>query len=172
MIAAFSSNFLPPSKSRVSVWDLDGTLADDSHRLHLLPSEGSTEPEDYEDYHSLLHLDPVIEKSKFVLNLLSLETEIIYLTSRPSNHRFSTARWMREKGLPEGHLVMRPEGSRIGSAEFKGSYLDYLIVSCLCQVLFLFDDREDILEEGRSRGIKSIHPKQIENLIITNLQES
>jgi hypothetical protein len=167
----FSSNFLPPNKSKVSVWDLDGTLADDSHRLHLLPSEGSNEPKDYEEYHSLLHRDPVIENTKFALDLLALETEIIYLTSRPSNHRFSTARWMREKGLPEGHLVMRPEGSRRPSPEFKGIYLDFLIVTCLCSVQFLIDDREDILQEGRSRGIKSIHPKQIENLIIHNLQK-
>ena len=165
MNATFSSNFLPPHKSLVSVWDLDGTLADDSHRIHLLPSEGSSSPEEYEPYHQQHHLDPVIDKSKFVLDLLSLETEIIYLTSRPSNHRFSTARWIRSNGLPEGHLVMRPEGSTMGSAEFKGIYLDYLILTCLCKVAFLFDDREDILQEGRSRGIKSIHPKQIEQII-------
>ena len=78
------------------VFDLDGTLANDTHRRNLILRDVDN-PKDYEAYHSQCAYDepnhPVVEVARMVLER-GHDVEI--WTARPEKYRPETDRWLQE----------------------------------------------------------------------------
>ena len=113
----------------VVICDLDGTLCDHRHRVHLALSG------DWDAYHALLSKD---EPHSAVLNFLkdqSMHNEPIYfLTGRPEQYRTQTIAWLRD--VADLHLLddfkdllMRPKGDFSSDVELKKQGLDAIYVS-------------------------------------------
>lgn len=97
------------------LFDIDGTLADNEHRIHLVREK----PKQWSKFHSLMHKDTRIEPVCLVLEALLAKRfdnpnddhRIIYLTAREERERNATLAWFdREFGFIPSPMYMRPNG--------------------------------------------------------------
>ena len=89
----------------VAVFDIDGVLADVSHRLHFLQSH----PQRWERFFTAADRDPLLHEGATRLRAALVDHEVIYLTGRPERTRTLTRRWLRRHDLPTGPLLMRED---------------------------------------------------------------
>ncbi|MFE3547151.1 hypothetical protein ACFXN2_00595 [Streptomyces kronopolitis] len=92
----------------LAVFDLDGTLADATHRQHLL--EGT--PRDWKAFFAAAPEDPPLAEGVALALRDAEDCEVVYLTGRPERCRRDTLAWLTRHGLPEGRLWMRPDHDR------------------------------------------------------------
>ncbi len=90
----------------LAVFDIDGVLADVSHRVHFLEAG---EP-DWGAFFRHATRDGVHEQGRELALEAALECEVLYLTGRPEWCRAATQSWLEQHGLPTGRLVMRRNG--------------------------------------------------------------
>lgn len=87
----------------LAVFDIDGVLADVTHRLHHL----ETRPKDWRGFFATASADPVLETGALLAAELAADHEVVYLTGRPAHLRQVTASWIERHQLPPGRLLMR-----------------------------------------------------------------
>jgi hypothetical protein len=119
------------------VCDLDGTVSDHSHRVHLVTGE----KRDYDRYYALMGEDPPIKgvHAKLYQLVLRASPHFYFLTGRPERFRKLTEYWLFHHfgivAVPprfgvhaenEVRLVMRPEGDFRKAAVFKQELVSYL----------------------------------------------
>lgn len=92
----------PEGARPLAVFDIDGVLADVSHRLHYLDVHR------WETFFAAAHADPLLEEGAERLRAAQAEYDVVYLTRRPERNRRLTETWLRSFGLPTGPLFMRP----------------------------------------------------------------
>ena len=90
----------------VAVLDIDGVLADVTHRRHFLERR----PKDWESFFARADDDPPLIQGLELARRLAAEHQIVYLTGRPHRLRAVTQRWLEQHSLPPGPLVMRRGG--------------------------------------------------------------
>lgn len=90
----------------MSVWDIDGVLADVRHRVHWVERK----PKNWIEFFDAAPQDPVLEVGKTrLLEAVTEGLEIVYLTGRPEWCRRDTTRWLSDHGFPAGDLHMRED---------------------------------------------------------------
>lgn len=87
----------------LAVFDIDGVLADVSHRLHFLDVHR------WERFFAAAHADPLLDEGAERLRAAQDEFDVVYLTGRPERNRRLTERWLAECALPTHPLYMRPD---------------------------------------------------------------
>ncbi|OLL76672.1 hypothetical protein Ae168Ps1_5089 [Pseudonocardia sp. Ae168_Ps1] len=87
----------------LAVFDIDGVLADVSHRLHFLDVHR------WEKFFAAAHADPLLDEGAERLREAQKEFDVVYLTGRPERNRRLTERWLAGCGLPTGPLFMRAD---------------------------------------------------------------
>lgn len=87
----------------LAVFDIDGVLADVTHRLHHL----ETRPKDWQAFFAAAPLDPPLEQGVALAREAARDCEVVYLTGRPELCRVDTLRWLKQQALPLGALTMR-----------------------------------------------------------------
>lgn len=88
------------------IFDIDGTLADNSHRVHYI--QGT--PKNWHAYNANMHLDEPIEPTCRLLRACATRYDIILMTGREDQYQGVTEDWLREQWLPFMCLFMRPTG--------------------------------------------------------------
>jgi hypothetical protein len=88
--------------------DIDGVIADPSHRLHLVERR----PKDWDAFFAAASDDPPLTEGLAVAQRLAADHDIVYLTGRPERCQADTVAWLDRHGLPPGRLVMRRAGDR------------------------------------------------------------
>lgn len=132
---------------KIVICDLDGTLADGSHREYLIKDH----PRDWDTYFDLCHLDvpnwPMVE----VLERLAVAYKIVILTGRIERTREKTENWLLEFQIPYHELIMRPTEDRtddhilkVRQAINNGYNTD--------RVLVVFEDRNRVVKSWRDTG--------------------
>lgn len=97
------------SRGRIAGIDIDGVLADPSHRLHLIESR----PKDWRGFFRLARKDPPLPQGvALVEDLVARGVAVVFATGRPVHLRRATEAWLTEQGLPSGPLYMREGGDR------------------------------------------------------------
>lgn len=86
-----------------AVFDIDGVLADVTHRLHHIERR----PKDWGAFFAAAHEDPPLPEGVQLAQQVARERPVLYLTGRPESLRTVTQRWLEEHGLPAGPLLMR-----------------------------------------------------------------
>lgn len=129
---------------KIAMFDLDGVLADDRHRVHYALN---LEWFKYFDPANVA-ADPVWSQGERLLFMMqSLGWEIGYMTGRRESLRKTTTEWLEANGFPEGTLYMRGPGflhQRL--AEVKALWLrDFQDTSAVV----LFDDDPEVVAEVR-----------------------
>ncbi|MEY3734526.1 MAG: hypothetical protein RL347_1885 [Actinomycetota bacterium] len=133
-----------------AVIDIDGVLADVSHRLHHLQGPRS----DWEAFFSGMSDDTVLESGvRAALDAAAAGLEIVYLTGRPERWRSDTIRWLDRHVLPSGRLVMRPDDDRRPARAYKVQALRTL--SEQVTVAYLLDDDVAVVQAARAAGFEA-----------------
>lgn len=135
---------------RAYIFDLDGTLADGSHRIHHITEKN---PKDWDTYFSLCGDDKLIEHiADLACDLFDSGASIVYITGRTDTCEQATRDWIRGHELPEGKLYMRKAGDHRNDDELK--------IEMLAQVkadgykpIMAFEDRTRVVKAYRAAGL-------------------
>jgi predicted secreted acid phosphatase len=146
-------------RDRIITVDLDGTVADISHRReHALKfgEEGSPSFYDVLLDPELFNLDiPIIPARDFLCAYVSEAAgEVVYLSGRRIGTERDSLEWLIQRGFPEGRVIHRKTGRK--SADFKKECLESL--SREFRIDGHFGDREiDDRGSAESVGVRYFH---------------
>jgi len=127
--------------------DLDGTLCDCSHRTHLLPV--------WNDFFSLMHLDPAIESTASVVKALNTSGKtILIVTARPDQYQQVSEDWLKSNGIHYDKIYMRKTNDFRKDTVVKEEILQQILEDGYSPIM-AFDDRPEVLEVWRSYGIST-----------------
>lgn len=130
------------------LFDIDGTLADCSHRIHHIQKS----PKDWDTFFAACHLDEPLEHICELARLLNLETTVVYVSGRSDQCREQTEDWLKKNSLWTGHLYMRTEGDHRDDDTIKIELLAELRADGFDPIM-AFDDRDRVVAAWRSAGI-------------------
>ena len=134
------------SLGQLVVFDVDGTLADISHRVHFLDNR------EWDAFFLACSLDePIHEGLTALLSFYNAGHEIELWTGRPERVRDLTEKWLKLHAWPvrDWTLRMRRDGDRRPDTEVKPEYLE----QCARRPFLIFEDRASMVREWRKRGL-------------------
>lgn len=79
----------------ITVFDIDGVLADNRHRFHFIEQA----PKNWDAYYDGIHLDKLIEPVAILIETMSLDSDIYLCTGRPTRFNDRTIKWLDEAGI-------------------------------------------------------------------------
>lgn len=131
-------------RRKCAIVDIDGTLADVSHRRGYLPN--------WKKFFDAMGKDPVIEPVRDVVNRLS-ETglEIVLCSGRPSNYERITEAWLYDYFVHYDELLMRPANDHSPDVDIKNRMLEYIQRDR--DILIVIDDRQTVVDMWRDKGL-------------------
>lgn len=134
---------------RCYLFDIDGTLADLTHRLHHIKKQ----PKDWNAFFDGCHLDkPIVPICDLARRLSSL-MPIVLVSGRSDRVRAATEDWLSTQALLiHSGLYMRKDGDHRSDHIVKGELLDRIIADGW-EPLMAFDDRNQVVGMWRKRGI-------------------
>lgn len=136
----------------VTVFDIDGVLADVRHRLHHL----QTRPKDWNAFFAAAVDDPVLEPGReALLDAHEAGSTIVYVTGRPRRCRRDTIEWLQRFGMPTGTLHMRPNHDRRPARFYKADVI--MALAREEDVVAVIDDDDKVVEHLRSLGLPVLH---------------
>ena len=131
------------------VFDLDGTLSDPRHRLHLIQKA----PKDWRQFFASCIDDPPIAHVVDLARRLAVSgATIICVSGRSDEVWQDTARWLIEHGIPSSALYMRAAGDFRPDDVVKLELL-HRIRSDGWQPVMAFDDRDCVVAMWRAAGV-------------------
>lgn len=136
---------------KVYVIDIDGTLADLTHRLHFI----QTEPKDWDAFFAACADDAPIQDVIDVVRSLFQQNprpRFVYLTGRSDAVRRETQEWLFNKHfLPQGDVIMRKDGDHRPDTTTKRELMDALLADGF-RVAGVFEDRPSMCRLWREMG--------------------
>lgn len=138
-------------KPKAYIFDIDGTIADCSHRLHFIAGEHK----DWDAFYTACKNDRAIPDTVMLLKMLSIfNCDILFITGRPEYIREQTRQWllnvvdyntdprikMRKDGDHRPDYVVKRE---IYEQEIKDKY----------DVVGVFEDRDSCVKMWRELGL-------------------
>ncbi len=131
------------------IFDIDGTLADITHRRHYV----ATKPKNWAAFEKAAHLDvpnePIVKLARILANA---GHTILLCSGRGEQQREATEIWLQQHNIPFDDLYMRPAGDYRPDDVVKGELLDRIIADGY-NVELVFDDRSRVVKLWRSRGL-------------------
>lgn len=104
-----------PEDRPIAVFDIDGVLADVTHRLHYIQGLSYN----WERFFRTADRDPLLAEGAERLRAALVDHDVVYLTGRPEWTRRLTERWLARHHLPTGPLIMRDDRDRRPAAWLK-----------------------------------------------------
>ncbi len=136
----------------VWVFDIDGTLADCSHRLHFIEQK----PKDWTSFFAAVRGDaPIPHMVLLCSSLMGAENRIAFVSGRSDECRSETLAWLnRNIGYDAGDcpLYMRKAGDYRADDIVKMELLARLR-SDGHEPIMVFDDRKRVVDAWRSAGV-------------------
>lgn len=133
------------------VVDLDGTLTDCSHRVHLAQAG------QWEDFNAACREDKIRPEVLAAFHSAQqCKYNTMILSGRDRKYLKLTMDWLREHSIAPDILLMRDSGDFRSDHEVKISLLESFFGSktgVLNAVLFCLDDREKVVEALRDYGL-------------------
>jgi hypothetical protein len=132
--------------------DIDGTIADLSHRLHFIENGENK----WEEFFDAVHNDKPIPSVIQTVQLLSQAgATILLVTGRSSACKLKTIQWLRDNGVPFDDLYMRREGDHRPDNIVKAELLEQLSGEWGGRgILGVFEDRKQVVDMYRAKGLK------------------
>lgn len=137
-------------KPKAYIFDIDGTIADCSHRLHFITGEHK----DWDSFYANCDMDKCIEPTCNLCRLIG-RTElykIIYLTGRPESVRDKTDSWLLKKYFSYGKIFMRKDGDHRPDYVLKREIYEQEIKDEY-DVIGVFEDRDSCVKMWRELGL-------------------
>lgn len=141
------------------ICDIDGTIADCSHRLHHITGERKN----WNEFFTLTeHDEPISTVITVVNDLHKSGHRIIFCTGRNEKTRFSTSQWLYKhvgKWTLEAMLWMRDDKDRRHDDLVKA---DHLVEMQWCgyKPVLALEDRNRVVSMWRAQGIQCFQVKE------------
>lgn len=133
------------------IWDLDGTLADGRHRLHLLPKKDYHLTESWTEFNLAAIDDTPFQDNIAVCNALASQCyRIIVLTGRSDIARDITVEWLNTHNVWYDELIMRKQTDNRKDVQIKEEHLREI---GLDRILCAFDDLPHVAYHMRGLGL-------------------
>lgn len=139
-----------------AVFDLDGTVSDCTHRVHLARDR------QWEEFHAACVNDPPhIGEVMIAQAWANAGGVVAYNTGRTENYRTHTRMWLQQHALPQGVLFMRAEGDRRRSTEAKLEGLHKIEEQMVRgdQLAFIMEDQDKLVAMWRQLGYTCLQPR-------------
>mgnify|MGYP003450082171 FL=1 len=155
-------------KRKAIIFDIDGTLADISHRLHYIQGP----KKDYDAFYKacvddkpkedVIALSEICRRRKTISRSQEEGNEIIFCSGRPDNVRVETWNWLLDfAGARENEqLYMRRAGDYRADYIVKEEILRE--IQKTYDILFTVDDRQQVVDMWRRNGITCLQCEQWE----------
>ena len=131
------------------IFDIDGTLADCSHRLPYIQKQ----PKDWRAFFAAcLDDEPILHVCQLATHLADAGIEIVYVSGRSDECRAATEIWIENHELPEGRVYMRKAGDHRNDDVVKAELLEQLKADGYAPIM-AFDDRDRVVKQWRENGI-------------------
>ena len=144
---------------RMLVFDIDGTLANISHRIHHIKNK----PKNWKLFNELSVNDKPINHTIDLYQKLSIEHSSDHLagkhmyitiaTGRSEDYRNITEKWLKDNGINFDAVYMRKSRDYRPDYIVKCEYIDYIYNDYQCMPDIWFDDRVQVVKALRERGI-------------------
>lgn len=135
---------------RTIICDIDGTIADNSHRQHHVEPPNK----DWAQYNALMHADTTHHEIISLINRLGgLDgVQVVLCTGREEIYRDVTEKWLFERFVDFDRLMMRAVKDYRADEIVKSEMLDHLLVEDH-HIWFVIDDRNKVVDMWRARGL-------------------
>lgn len=132
----------------IVAFDLDGTLADITHRLHFIQHK----PPDWPAFYRACVYDvPVNRVIRIAEAMYNAGHTVEIWSGRSDEVKSETTTWLASQGVKYHTLRMRKAGDYRQDALIKGEWFDTLEVQC--RPTLAFDDRQQVVDMWRSKGV-------------------
>ena len=137
----------------IYIFDIDGTLADISHRLHFITEEAKDSDTFYK---ACVDDAPIFEVITVARALREAGAIIVYSTGRSTLVYNETVEWLKKWRLPNPQRVyMRPDGDHQEDSVVKSTLLNMINADYASEKLGgIFEDRQQVVDMYRARGIR------------------
>ncbi len=141
----------------IVICDMDGTLADLTHRLPILESK----PVDYDKFFERQSYDPPYPEVVAAMQRLAVENDIVIVSGRSDKFSHLTYKWLKDWGVPFKVILMRRGGDHRPDDQIKEELLKLLPKD---KIVEIWDDRPRVIAMWRSHGLKvnAVHPENWE----------
>lgn len=138
--------------------DIDGTIFDPAHRLHLIDRAREGGPDWPAFFAACADDSPIWPVIRVVACLAAAGHNIIYVTGRSISTMEATGKCLRVVGLPGSPIVFRSEGDHRPDTIVKKERLEQIMRSHAetdegFQVLGVFEDRPSVCKVWREMGL-------------------
>lgn len=142
----------PTRQNLCYVFDLDGTLADCTHRLNLIHGENK----DWDAFFKACHRDrPIIDVVEVLEILHEQGYMILILTGRSDVCREETLQWLDDNGISFHQILMRKQGDRRPDDILKLEMLhNWQLEFPHKVVLGIFEDRTRVCKALREQNFR------------------
>ena len=135
-------------KRKCFIVDIDGTIANGDHRLHHIQKE----PKAWDDYFLACGEDAPIKHMQIVVQALSLEARVVFVSGRSDLVREQTIAWLDKHNFSYAALYMRRQGDHKNDDKLKIELLAQLRADGF-EPIMAFDDRSRVVQAWRDAGI-------------------
>ena len=151
--------------------DIDGTIADLTHRLHYVKNGNH----DWDKFFAEVNRDkPYLEIIELARCLKYSGKTVLLVSGRPQKTYGATISWLEEHGVPFDGLYMRKDNDFRKDTVVKSEILDELLQKY--DIDFTIDDRPSVVKMWRDRGLTCLQcrdwneedgkPKGILNIMV------
>jgi hypothetical protein len=131
----------------IVIFDIDGTLADVSERLHHIKKK----PKDWDSFFQGIPQDKAIRSMVRLCNILyESGIKIILCSGRSDQYRRETIEWLAQERVNYHELRLRGGNDRRSDVIVKREMLAGMDRS---KILFVVEDRSGVVEMWRSEGL-------------------
>lgn len=150
-------------RNKAIIFDIDGTLADISHRLHYIQSKKKDYKSFYEACVNDLPKNNVIKLYQYLDLLTSYcdwpSPDLFFCTGRPAEYKEQTLSWLNEHVTDfVENLIMRPSNDYRADYIVKEEMLHE--IQKTHDVIFTIDDRQQVVDMWRRNGITCFQVEQ------------
>lgn len=136
----------------IVIFDLDGTIADGRHRLHLLPTKDLHLTESWSEFNRASVDDGVFDGTLKVMNACyDANMIVIILTGRSDEVREETKQWLHDVGAKYDVLEMRKHTDNRKDTIIKEEYLRAI---GLDRIAACWDDSPNVINHFRAMGLQ------------------
>ena len=145
--------------------DLDGTIADHSHRLHHIRKT----PRDYDSFFAAMSEDKPIQDTLWLIDLLITahyeQGDFVFFicTGRPEDYRKQTEDWLWEHAMRlsnvKHEMLMRPSKDFRKDSIIKDE-MRQIIEGWGFNIRFVLEDRQQVVDMWREKGITCLQVNQ------------
>lgn len=130
----------------LAVIDIDGVVADVTHRLHHL----SARPKDWGSFFAAAVDDPPLDEGVRRVRALRADHDVVYLTGRPEWLRSDTERWLAAHDISGVALHMRRRDDRRPARQTKAELLRRIAAGR--DVTVVLDDDPEVVAALQADG--------------------